>query len=125
MLKGASSEKVRWAVWRGGSDNMLRISQRFSGLGNEPPQTGHTFSVGLIIRLALHLEHLTGWSLALSISTVSRLVIRFLRFRKVLLSCLETLKDRIFCIAVPTDNMVIAHRPGDMYVTVWTLLGWP
>ena len=44
------------------------VCQRFSGLGNEPPHTGHTFSVGLIIRLALHLEHLTGWSLIRLIS---------------------------------------------------------
>jgi len=42
--------------------------QRFAGFGSEPPQTGHTFSVGLIIRLALHLEHLTGWSLTRLIS---------------------------------------------------------
>jgi hypothetical protein len=47
---------------------MLKVSQRFSGLGNELPQTGHTFSVGLIIRLALHLEHLTAWSLTRLIS---------------------------------------------------------
>jgi hypothetical protein len=53
-------------------------SQRFSGLGNEPLQTGHTFSVGLIIRLALHLGHLTGWSLTRLISSGSRLVIRLL-----------------------------------------------
>jgi hypothetical protein len=51
------------------------VCQRFSGLGNEPPHTGHTFSVGLIIRLALHLEHLTGWSLTRLISSGSRLVI--------------------------------------------------
>ena len=38
------------------------VSQRFSGLGNEPPQTGHTFSVGLIIRSALHMGYLTAWS---------------------------------------------------------------
>jgi hypothetical protein len=36
--------------------------QRFAGFGNELPQTGQTFSLGLIIRLALHLGHLTGWS---------------------------------------------------------------
>ena len=38
----------------------VAVCPRFSGLGNELPQTGHTFSVGLIIRLALHLEHLRG-----------------------------------------------------------------
>jgi len=48
--------------------------QRFIGFGNKPPQTGHTFSVGLIIRLALHLGHLTGWSLTRLISAGSRLV---------------------------------------------------
>jgi hypothetical protein len=30
--------------------------QRFPGLGSEPPQTGHTFSVGLTIRLAFALR---------------------------------------------------------------------
>ena len=49
--------------------------QRFSGFGNKLPQTGHTFSVGLTIRLALHLEHLTEWSLTRLISSGSRLVI--------------------------------------------------
>jgi hypothetical protein len=44
------------------------VSQRFSGLGNELPQTGHTFSVGLIIRLALHLGHLAEWSFTCLIS---------------------------------------------------------
>jgi hypothetical protein len=42
--------------------------QRFGGLGNEPPQIGYTFSVGLIIRSALHLEHLTQWTLTRLIS---------------------------------------------------------
>jgi hypothetical protein len=64
--------------------------QRFPDLGSKPPQTGHTFSVGLIIRLTLHLEHLTEWSLARSISAGSRLVIMFLRFRKVLFWWSET-----------------------------------
>jgi hypothetical protein len=45
--------------------------QRFPGLGSEPPQTGHTFSVSFIIRSALHLEHLTGWSLTRLISMFS------------------------------------------------------
>jgi hypothetical protein len=48
------------------------VSQRFSGLGNEFPQTGHTFSVGLIIKLALHLRHLTLISLTRLISSESR-----------------------------------------------------
>jgi hypothetical protein len=42
--------------------------QRFPGLGSEPPQTGQSFSVGLIIRLALHLGHLAVWSLTRLIS---------------------------------------------------------
>ena len=49
----------------------IGVSQRFSGFGNELPQTGHTFSVGLIIRSALHLEHLTAWSLTRLISSGS------------------------------------------------------
>ena len=44
------------------------VLQRFAGLGSELRQTGHTFSVDLITRLALHLEHLTGWSLTRLIS---------------------------------------------------------
>ena len=58
------------------------VSQRFSGLGNEVSQTGHAFSVGLIIKSALHWGHLTGWSMTRLISAGLRLVIRFLRFRK-------------------------------------------
>ena len=68
----------------------IGVSQRFSGLDNELPHTGYTFSVGLIIRSILHIEHLTGWSLARSISAESRLVIRLFRIRKVLLWWLET-----------------------------------
>jgi len=49
--------------------------QRFSGFGNELPQTGHTFSDGWTMRSALHLGHLTGWSLTRLISSGSRLVI--------------------------------------------------
>jgi hypothetical protein len=66
------------------------VFQRFSGLGKGLLQRGHTFSVGLSIRLTLHIEHLTEWSLARSISTGSRLVICFLRFRKVSLFRLKT-----------------------------------
>jgi len=39
------------------------VLQCFISFGSASPQTGHTFSVGLIIRLAWHLGHLTGWSL--------------------------------------------------------------
>ena len=45
------------------------VSQRFSGLGNEPPQTGHTFSVGLTNGVSLHLGHLTAWSFTRLISS--------------------------------------------------------
>ncbi len=96
-------------------------SQRFTGFGNALPQTGHTFSVGFIIRLALRLGHLTGWSLTRLISSGSRLVIRFLRFRRTALLWLETLKDRIFCIAFPAIDMLIASRPGNVAVATWTL----
>ena len=41
----------------------LVIRQCFPSAGSEPPQTGRTFSVGLAIKSALHLEHLTLWSL--------------------------------------------------------------
>jgi len=49
----------------------------------------------------------------------------FLRVRKVLLWWLETGKQWVSLVAVPTENMVIAHRPGNMVVAVWTLLRWP
>jgi hypothetical protein len=52
--------------------------QRFPGLGSEPLQTGHTFSVGLIIRLALHLGHLTLMSLTRLISSGSKEVAIYL-----------------------------------------------
>jgi len=68
----------------------IGVNQRFSSWGNSLPQTGHTFSVGLIIRLILHVEHLTERSLARSISAGSRLVIRFHGFSKTTLSWLET-----------------------------------
>jgi hypothetical protein len=42
--------------------------QRSAGFGRELPQTGHTFSVGLTIRLALHLGHLAGCTLTRLIS---------------------------------------------------------
>ena len=55
----------------------LGVSQRFSRLVNELPQTGHTFSVGLTITVSLHLRHLTEWSLTRLISSGSRLVTGF------------------------------------------------
>jgi hypothetical protein len=53
----------------------IGASQRFAGLGSAPPQTGQSFSVGLIIRLTLHLEHLTAWSLTRLILSGSREVV--------------------------------------------------
>ena len=53
------------------------VCQRFAGSGNEPPLTGHSFSVGLIIRLALHLGHLTEWSLIRLILSGARLITGF------------------------------------------------
>jgi hypothetical protein len=56
---------------------MLRLIQRFSGFGNELPQTGHTFSSGLTITVSLHLEHLTAWSwtrlISMFFETINRL----------------------------------------------------
>jgi hypothetical protein len=46
----------------------IAVSQRFTGFGSLLLQTGHIFSVGLIIRLALHLGHLTERSLTRLIS---------------------------------------------------------
>jgi hypothetical protein len=51
--------------------------QCFKVFGSEPPQTGQSFSVGLITRLALHLEHLTAWSLLRMILSGARLVTGF------------------------------------------------
>ena len=99
------------------------VSQRLSDLGNELPKTGQTFSVGLIIRSALHLGHLTAWSLTRLISSGSRLVIRFPRFRKVLLWWSETGSEWVSLVAVPTKDIVITIRPGDMLVCAWTLFG--
>ena len=67
----------------------IGMSQRLSSLGNSLPQTEHTSSVGLINGLILHAVHLTERSLVRSISAGSRLVIRFHRFSKTTLSCLE------------------------------------
>jgi hypothetical protein len=54
-------------VLSGGSHKEYRaryidFCQRFCGLASEFPQTGQAFSVGLTMRLALHLGHLTLWS---------------------------------------------------------------
>ncbi len=102
--------------------------QRFPGLGNEPPQTGYTFSVGLIIKLALHLEHLTGWSLTLLISSGSKVLFMQLFLfekRKLFLRILswrtETFRDWIVFTAVPAMDFLITRGPGKVFVTTWAL----
>ena len=95
--------------------------QRLSSLGNSLPQTGHSFSVGSIIRLTLHIENLTEWSLARSISAGSRLVIRLLRIRKVTLWVSETGSQWVSLVAIPAKEVFITVRPWNMYVTAWTL----
>ncbi len=92
--------------------------QRFPGLGSKPPQTGHTFSVGLIMRSALHLEHLTGWSLTLLISAGSRVLFmqRFLFEKRKLFFIIlawrtEAFRDWIVFAAVPAMDFLIARRP--------------
>jgi hypothetical protein len=60
------------------------VSQRFGGLSNALPQTGHTLWSGLTIKFSLHLGHLRGWTLTRLTSVGSRLAIslflpRFLR----------------------------------------------
>jgi len=49
--------------------------QRFTGLGNELPQTGHTLSDGFTNTVSLHLGHLTGWTFTRLIWSRLRLVI--------------------------------------------------
>jgi len=44
------------------------VSQRFSGFGTEPPQTGQTPSPGFAIMVSLHLGHLRGRTSTRSIS---------------------------------------------------------
>lgn len=43
----------------------------FSGAGSRFPQTGQVFSVGLINRVALHLEHMTLLSFILLSAVIS------------------------------------------------------
>ena len=83
--------------------------QRFPGLGSEPPQTGHTFSVGLIIRLALHLEHLTLWSLTRLISSGSRVLLMWFFLSPVdVFGSIEIFRDRIVTVAVPAKELFFA-----------------
>ena len=79
---------MRWVAWRLGANCVLHplihtflkltlaqdvgVSQRFSGLDNELSQTGYTLSSDLTIRSALHLGHLTAWSLTRLISIFSK-----------------------------------------------------
>ena len=80
--------------------------QRFPGLGSEPPQTGHTFSVGLIIKLALHFWHLMLWSLTRLISSGSRvLLIWFFLFPVDVFGPTEIFRDRIVSVAVPAKEL--------------------
>jgi hypothetical protein len=44
------------------------VCPRFSGLGNDPSQAGHTLSSSFTLTVSLHLGHLTGWSLTRLIS---------------------------------------------------------
>ena len=90
--------------------------------GSEPPQTGHTFSVGLIIRLALHLEHLTGWSLTRLISSGSRvLLIWFFLFPVNVFGPTEIFRDRIVTVAVPAKELFFTWGPGEVFVSARAL----
>ncbi len=101
----------------------IESCQRFSGLGSEPPQTGHTFSVGLIIRLALHLEHLTGWSLTRLISSGSRvLLIWFFVFPVDVFGPTEIFRDRIVTVAVPAKELFFTWGPGEVFMSARALL---
>jgi hypothetical protein len=109
--EGITIWNIRWAAWRVGADCRLHpliytlpkfnlaqdivAFQRFSGLGNELPHTGHTFSLRLTIIVNLHFWHFTAWTLTRLISSGSRPDIRFLRFRKVLLRWSETGKKGV------------------------------
>jgi len=101
----------------------IAVFQRFLGLGNNPPQKGHIFSDGLTIAVSLHLGHLTGWTFTCLILSYSKLVIGLLRVRKFSLRWSETGKQWVSSVAVPTKDIVIAHRPRDMLVCAWTLFG--
>jgi len=97
-------------------------SQRFSGFENEPPQTKHTFSVGLIIRLALHLGHLTLWSLTRLISSGPRvLLIWFFLFPVDVFGPTEIFRDRIVSVAVPAKELLFTWGPGEMFVSARAL----
>ena len=85
------------------------------------PQTGQTISLGLSITVSLHLRHLTGQTLTRLISSGLRLVIGLLRLRKVSLWWSETVKQWESTVAVPTKDIVFAHRPRDILVSAWAL----
>ena len=76
----------------------IDFCQRFTGLGNELQQTGHIFSVGLTIRLALHLEHFTGWTLTRLISSAMRTSpsVRY-QLKNYLFVTRNTQREYIFC----------------------------
>jgi hypothetical protein len=54
------------------------VFQRFSGLGNDPSQAGHTLSSSFTLTVSLHLGHLTAWTFTRLISSGSKLVIGLL-----------------------------------------------
>ena len=106
----------------------IESCQRFPGLGSEPPQTGHTFSVGLIIKVALHLEHLTLWSLTRLISAGSKVLsmqLFLFEKRKLFLRIFdwrtETFRDWIVSVTVPAMDFLITRGPWKVFVTTWAL----
>ena len=93
-------------------------NQGFRNFASEPPQTGHTFSVGLVIRLALHLGHLTLWSLTRLISSASRVLLIWFFFSPVdVFWPTEIFRDRIVSVAVPAEELFFTWRPGEVFVS--------
>ena len=107
--------------------------QRFTGLGNELPQTGQTLSSGLSITVSLHLGHLTLWSLTRLISSGSKVLsIQLFLFEKTelfpkLLAWrvdnvrTKTLRDWIVTVAVPAKELFFTWRPGEVFVSARAL----
>ena len=101
----------------------VTYGQRFPDLGSEPPQTGHTFSVGLIIKLALHFWHLTLWSLTRLISSGSRVLLIWLFLFPVdVFGPTERFRDRIVSVAVPAKELFFTWGPGEVFVSARALL---
>ena len=74
------------------------VLQRFADLDSELPQTGHTYSVDLITGLALHLGHLTGWSMTRFISSAMQTSpsVRY-QLKNYLVVTRNTQRKYIFC----------------------------